>query len=147
MLNGLPYAGGLTGYNSGDKTTIENCYAAGVVYAETEGSYGWAGGITGANANHALVSKCYSISAVEVKVGTGALPFNQPGVSEGACGGGIAGYSYFTSDTKIESCAALGPSVDGTAENGIFALHRVVGRNGDDYVTPILSNNTGNCTV
>jgi hypothetical protein len=147
VLNGLPYAGGLAGYNSGDKTTIENCYATGLVHAETEGGSGWAGGITGANANHALVSKCYSSSAVEVKVGTGALPFNQPGVSEGACGGGIAGYSYFTADTKIENCAALGPTVNGTAENGILALHRVTGRNGDAYVAPILSNNIGNQTM
>jgi hypothetical protein len=140
-LNTLPYAGGLAGYNSGDKTTIDNCYATGTVLAKSSGGLGWAGGITGANANGALVSKSYSVSAVNVEIGTGPLPYLQPDVSEGACAGGIAGYSYFTANTRVENSAALNERINGTAANGIYALHRVVGRNGSAVTTPELSNN------
>ena len=140
-LNTLPYAGGLAGYNSGDKTAIENCYATGTVLARSSGGLGWAGGIAGANANGALVSKSYSVSAVNVAVGTGPLPYPQPDVSEGACAGGIVGYSYFTANTRVENSAALNESINGTAGNGIYALHRVVGRNGSAVTAPELSNN------
>jgi hypothetical protein len=144
VVQGLPYAGGLAGYNSGDQTTIENCYASGTVLATSNGGLGWAGGVAGANANHALISKSYSRSAVTVQIGTGALPYPMPGVSEGACAGGIAGYNYFTPDTKIAYCAALNAGIQGTAGNNNYALHRVAGRNGDSLITPTLLNNSAN---
>jgi hypothetical protein len=144
VVNALPYAGGLAGYNSGDQTTIENCYATGAVLAKSNGGHGWAGGIVGANANSALVAASYSRSAVNVAIGTGPLPYGQPDVKEGACAGGIVGYSYFTPATKVERCAALNESINGTAANGVYALHRVAGRNGSAVTTPELSNNIAN---
>jgi hypothetical protein len=135
---GLPYAGGLVGYSSATGSRVENCFATGDVSATTQGTYSWAGGLAGANANNSVISKCYATGAVDVQSGNVPLPYGQPGINPGAAAGGIAAVNYYTEDTRVEHCAALNPSITGTASPAVYLLHRVVGDLGtaDSTVTP-----------
>jgi hypothetical protein len=135
--NGLPYAGGLAGYSSiptaKGSPNIENCYATGDATVTTNSKYGWAGGLLGANAQGSIVSKCYALGNVSVKVGSNELPFPQDGTNPGAAGGGIAGVNYYTDassglDPIIEHSVALNALITGSAPYGVpYLLHRVAG--------------------
>jgi hypothetical protein len=72
-----PYAGGVAGYNSGGditnptadtEATIENCYSTATVNAESTSKTALAGGIAGANACRARISKHYATGAVTAQV-------------------------------------------------------------------------------
>jgi hypothetical protein len=129
VRNGIPYAGGLAGYTS-QKAVLRDSYATGDAEAESGSKLAWAGGITGACANHGVVSRCYALGNVSALTGTADLVYPQPGVSDGALAGGIAGYVYFTTDTTVEYCAALNASVSASGGGEPFGVHRVVGRAG-----------------
>jgi hypothetical protein len=144
-VGGLPYAGGLAGYNAGNGSLIEDCYATGNVSAATGTGFSWAGGVVGANADDAVVDRTYATGEVTATAGTGALPQPQTQTSEGALAGGIAGYSYLTAATAITDSFALNGTVTAEA-TGTTPLdaYRVVGRNGySGDPPPVLSGNSG----
>lgn len=128
LMNGLPYAGGLAGYTS-QKGELQDSYAAGDVEVRSEGRFAWAGGITGSCANSARVSRCYARGNVSALTGSEDLPFSgQPGISEGALAGGIAGYVYWNDNTFVENCAALNASVGASGGGSFSGVHRIAGR-------------------
>jgi hypothetical protein len=128
LLNGLPYAGGLAGYTS-QKGELRDSYAAGAVEALSGGRIAWAGGVTGACANSARVSRCYARGSVSAITGTGDLPFGgQPGISDGALAGGIAGYVYWNDSTFVENCLALNESIAASGGGIPWGVHRIAGR-------------------
>jgi hypothetical protein len=124
-----PYAGGLAGYNSGIVSTIVDCYATGTVLASSVGgNTAWAGGITGCNANGALVERCYSTSNVTALIGVDYTPLPSP-VNKGAIAGGIAGYEW-QANPNIQNSAALNGIITGSpgaSSATDFKLHRVLG--------------------
>jgi hypothetical protein len=149
--DGLPYAGGVAGYNSGDQATIQDSYSTGIVSANTEGSYAWAGGVAGSNANNALIDRCYATGRVQVEISGGGLPFPQPGTDPGALAGGIVGYNYFTSTTTVSNSVALNSLIFGRDISGatlsLVDLHRVAGRNGQQSTPAALINNYANVSM
>jgi hypothetical protein len=132
----LPYAGGIAGYNSGDAeggsivALIENSYAGVTVTAVSASPYALAGGITGANANNAVVSKCYALGDVTAQVtgGSGAGAGGSLGVPAAANAGGIAGAQYYESPV-IEYCAALNASLAGedSGTGAAWNIYRIAG--------------------
>jgi hypothetical protein len=126
---GLPYAGGLAGYTS-QKGKLLDSYATGTVEARSGGHLAWAGGITGSCANSAMVSRCYARGSVNALTGAEDLPFGgQPGISDGALAGGIAGYVYWNEAATLENCAALNASIAAfPAEGGVGEVHRIAAR-------------------
>jgi hypothetical protein len=128
LMNGLPYAGGLAGYVS-QKGALQDSYAAGSVEARSGGRFAWAGGVVGSCANGGTVSRCYARGAVSAVTGAGDLPFGgQPGISEGALAGGIAGYVYWNTTTIVENCVALNASVGASGGGTPWGVHRIAGR-------------------
>lgn len=135
----LPYAGGIAGYNSGYvedtgiASLIENCYTVMTVKAESSSRYALAGGISGANANDALISRCYARGDVSVRVngdsdaGTG----ESLGVPGAGSAGGIAGAQYFKSPV-IENCAALNGKLSGedSGSGAVWNFQRIAGAGG-----------------
>jgi hypothetical protein len=124
----IPYAGGLVGYSSVADSTIVDSYATGDAYAVTKGTYAWAGGIVGGNANNAVVLRTYATGYVESV--TGDLPSLYPPAyaDAGPAAGGIAGFNYYTAATSVSRSVALNDEVYGT--NGAArqaVVHRVVG--------------------
>jgi hypothetical protein len=145
---GLPYAGGLAGYSSIPTASvsaynIENCYATGSVTSVTDGQYGWAGGLLGANAQGSVVATSYATGAVSVTTGIRPLPFSQPGINPGAAAGGIVGVNYYTNvtpkkDALITRSVALNPVIVGRSSDtsvSPYLLHRVAGDLGDPKQT------------
>jgi hypothetical protein len=135
----LPYAGGIAGYNSGYAATgaktslslIENCYSTAAVTAESSSKAALAGGIAGANAKRALISKCYARGTVKAKVaGSGGTNTGGSiGPMLAASAGGIAGAQYVENYPTIQYCAALNQSVGGEASSSGAAwnVYRIAG--------------------
>lgn len=156
----LPYAGGVAGYNSrvGKKTgtpaTIENCYSTAAVRAVSASKLALGGGIAGANAAGALVTKCYATGTVSVTVsGNGTDDTGgSVGVMTAASAGGIAGAQYvadsFANSVRnpaITACAALNSGITGTDSAGagaVWNIYRIAGAgtSGDD--TGVFTGNT-----
>jgi hypothetical protein len=134
---GIPTAGGLVGYNSVSGSTIEDSYATGDVFAETEGQYSWAGGLCGANAQDALIQRCYATGRVAATAGIMELPYPQPDIDTGASAGGLAGYNFnykTPGTTQILNSVALNPRVDGTATSPTpINVYRFLGHDGTTY--------------
>ncbi|MDR2343922.1 MAG: hypothetical protein LBD86_05265 [Spirochaetaceae bacterium] len=139
----LPYAGGVAGYNSrldgetGTPSTIEDCYSTATVTAVSRSKAALAGGVAGANAAGALISRCYATGAVTARVagdGTENLG-GSIGVMIAANAGGIAGAQYVTGEFNkpptISACAALNAQVKGedSAEAGgaSWNVYRIAG--------------------
>jgi hypothetical protein len=129
VRGGLPYAGGLAGYTS-QKGKLLDSYALGNVEARSGGRLAWAGGIVGSCANSAAVSRCYARGSVTARTGSGDLPYGgQPGISDGALAGGIAGYVYWNEQATLENCAALNTTIEAIfPSNGVAGVHRIAGR-------------------
>jgi hypothetical protein len=134
----LPYAGGVAGYNSGYASTgaktlslIENCYSTAAVTAESSSKAALAGGIAGANAKRALISKSYARGAVTAKVAGsgGSNTGGSTGVMIAANAGGIAGAQYVENYPAIQYCAALNQSVGGeeSAPGAAWNVYRIAG--------------------
>jgi hypothetical protein len=137
----LPYAGGVAGYNSrvGKDTktpaTIENCYSTAAVAAVSTSKIALAGGIAGANAAGASISKCYATGAVAVTVsGSGTSNTGgSTGVMIAANAGGIAGAQYVSDEgirPAIAACAALNTAITGTASpsgSEAWNIYRIAG--------------------
>jgi hypothetical protein len=150
----LPYAGGVAGYNSrvGKKTgtpaTIDNCYSKAAVNATSASKVALGGGIAGANAAGAYISKCYATGAVTVTVmanGTDDIG-GSTGVMVAANGGGIAGAQYVSDegiDPAIASCAALNSAITATSiESGAaWNVCRIAGSGTDGNDTGVFTNN------
>lgn len=136
----LPYAGGIAGYNSrvgkntGAPAAIENCYSTATVQSTSASKAALAGGIAGANAAGALISKCYATGAVTCRVaGSGTSDLGDSiGPALAANAGGIAGAQY-VSDTgrnpTITACAALNASIAGeeSASGAAWNVYRIAG--------------------
>jgi hypothetical protein len=145
----LPYAGGLAAYNSGyvsatDVTAIKDCFARNVtVRAVSKSQAALAGGIAGANARGALISRCYASGTVAVTVDStnrsglgGSI-----GVPRAGSAGGIAGAVYYTHtldpgapNPRIENCMALTTALTGTNSGGSpsWNIFRIAGKGRDD---------------
>jgi hypothetical protein len=146
----LPYAGGIAGYNSGygsKPSTVENCYSEAVVTAESLSRVALAGGIAGANAAGARISKCYARGAVTARVeGNGAENIGSSiGPMLAANAGGIAGAQYVTRTTEpeITACAALNLSVTGadTTSGAVWNIYRISGAGSAVSDTGVFKNN------
>jgi hypothetical protein len=132
----LPYTGGIAGYNSRTAedpavtSLIENCYTTAAVSAVSSSKQALAGGLTGANAADAVVSKCYARGDVTARVtgdsaaGTGG----SIGVPAAANAGGIAGAQYFNTPVII-NCAALNASLTGedSGSGAAYNIYRIAG--------------------
>jgi hypothetical protein len=129
----IPYTGGLVGYSSVTGSTIKDSYATGNAYAVTEGTYAWAGGLVGGNANDAVVLRTYATGYVFSQTGDRS-PLYQPSYAPaGPAAGGIAGFNYYTAATLVSKSVALNGEVYGTNRTtGQEVVHRVVGSLGDN---------------
>ena len=161
----LPYAGGIAGYNSGYVqntslvSTIENCYSAVAVRAESASPSALAGGIAGSNARGAVITKSYALGAVTAKVtGNSSTGLGGSlGVPPGASAGGIAGAQYYTNSTydpsapnpRIEACAALNHSISGEdgGSGAAWNIYRVAGKGDDSFNTGVWTNNLANASM
>jgi hypothetical protein len=135
----LPYAGGVAGYNSGFvmenpqvAALIENCYSTAYVTAVSKSKTALAGGIAGANARGAVISKCYARGDVTAQVnGSGGSDIGGTiGPIEAANAGGIAGAQYFFMEIPvIEYCAALNSRVTGkdSGSGAAWNIYRIAG--------------------
>jgi hypothetical protein len=135
----LPYAGGVAGYNSGGdiqnptadtEAVIENCYSTAEVNAKSTSKAALAGGVAGANACRARISKCYATGVVTAQVaGNSDADIEGLGVMIAASAGGIAGAQYYKGPIVIEYCAALSPSITGTdsATGAVWNIYRIAG--------------------
>jgi hypothetical protein len=136
----LPYSGGIAGYNSrvGKKTgapaSIENCYSTATVTARSSSQAALAGGVAGANAAGAYVSKCYATGVVTALVaGNGTDNIGgSVGVMLAASAGGIAGAQYVSDGTVrpvISACAALNAGISGedSATGAVWNVYRIAG--------------------
>jgi len=134
---GLPYAGGVAGYNSActDEDTvslIENCYSNANVNAVSASKAALGGGIAGANAKGAKISKCYAAGTTSVTVkGDGAAPVGI-GVPASANCGGIAGAQYYQEQNilpAIVSCVSLSAAINGadTGSGAVWNIFRIAG--------------------
>jgi hypothetical protein len=146
----LPYAGGIAGYNSGygnNPSSIENCYSKAVVRAESLGKSALAGGVAGANAAGALISKCWAQGAVTAQVtGTGTENIGDSvGVLKAVNAGGIAGAQYVTRTTMptITACAAFNTSVNGMdkVNDAAWNVYRIAGAGSEGNDTGVFKNN------
>jgi hypothetical protein len=110
---------------------IENCYSTAAVTAESSSKAALAGGIAGANAKQALISKCYARGAVTAKVaGSGGSDTGgSTGVMIAANAGGIAGAQYVEKYPTIQYCAALNQSVGGedSTSDAAWNVYRIAG--------------------
>jgi hypothetical protein len=125
----IPYAGGLVGYSSVVGSTIADSYATGSASATTEGTFAWAGGIVGGNANDAVVLRTYATGNVSSR--TGSLdPLYPPYHAEtdtGPAVGGIAGFNYYSAATLVGKSVALNITVKGNQSVTQDVVHRVAG--------------------
>jgi hypothetical protein len=126
----VPYAGGLVGYSSVVESLIADSYATGNVSATTNGTYAWAGGVIGGNANDAVVTRTYATGDVTSTVGT-LPPLYAPDYADaGPAAGGIAGFNYYSAKTTVSYSVALNNQVEGL-NNTLGVVHRVVGSIGN----------------
>lgn len=141
----LPYAGGIAGYNSRNARTgvtqralIEDCYSTSAVSAVSSGKTALAGGIAGANAAGALISRCYATGEVSAAVSSPGGDAAGLGIPAAANAGGIAGAQYFTGadgiKARIQNCAALNSGLTGTdtGSGAAFNLRRIAGAGTED---------------
>jgi hypothetical protein len=145
VVGDIPYAGGLVGYSSIIGSTIEDSYARGNATVTTNGTYAWAGGLIGGNANDAVVNRVYATGDVESR--TGSLPplYAPDYADAGPAAGGIAGFNYYTVKTSINYSFALNGLVDGNQTTAQDMVHRVAGSLGNKSgFVGILSNNRAN---
>jgi hypothetical protein len=153
----LPYSGGIAGYNSGYVqntaiiSVIENCYSTAEVTAESQSKSALAGGIAGANAKGAVISKCYATGAVTSKV-TGTSEAGNGGTLGpmlAASGGGIAGAQYYQENNilpVIEKCAALNTALTGAdaTSGAAWNIYRIAGAGDGGYDVGVWRNNIAN---
>jgi hypothetical protein len=147
--NGIPYAGGLAGYNSASASLIQDCYAWGDVSATTGGEYAWAGGVAGAVAAGATLERSYATGDVTVTAGGGALPYPQPYIDAGASAGGVVGYiyNYYYDEgqtTIVRTSFGLNDTVTADGSTADNWAHRVVGHNGTSPYDATITDNFGN---
>jgi hypothetical protein len=111
----LPYSGGVAAYASRG-ALIVNSYSAAAVSSVASSKQALAGGIAGATAAGAVISKCYASGTVKAQTGGTAGAGGSLGVPAAANAGGITGalYSGGGSAPKVEYCAALNGSVEGS---------------------------------
>lgn len=137
-LSGYPeycdlYIGGLVGSSSaiGTTGTIENCYTTGNIKGEGVRSIR-AGGITGATRNgNNIISKCYSVSTIDVAPSY----FAEIGSIPTYVGGIVGGINILATSgdikTTVEYCFGLNPSLnissDGDFDLSYAHANRVVG--------------------
>jgi hypothetical protein len=127
----IPYAGGLVGYSSVAGSRIEDSYARGSATATTQGTYAWAGGIVGGNANNSVILRVYATGNVSSYTGT-LEPLYAPQYADaGPAAGGIAGFNYYSANTSISDSFALNGKVDGDQTNAQDVVHRVAGSLGN----------------
>jgi hypothetical protein len=127
----IPYAGGLVGYSSVVDSTIVDSYATGDAYATTEGTFAWAGGIVGGNANDAVVLRTYATGDVESETGDLSSLYPPQYADPGPAAGGIAGFNYYTENTSVSNSVALNGTVYGNQSTAQNVVHRVAGSLGD----------------
>jgi hypothetical protein len=131
-IGDIPYAGCLVGYSSVTGSTIVDSYATGDAYAYTEGTFAWAGGVVGGNANDAVVLRTYATGYVDSYTGT-LEPLYAPQYADaGPAAGGIAGFNYYSAATLVRGSVALNSSVYGNNWNGQDVVHRVAGSLGNE---------------
>jgi hypothetical protein len=136
----IPYAGGVSGYNSRDvdnPSLIENCYSNMTVNAESTSQVAQAGGIAGANAATAAISKCYArgvITAAALTSSSGSTG-GSLGPKPGASAGGIAGAQYFDSPS-IKNCVALNTRIEG--KGGVYNINRIASPGDPNYSAGIV---------
>ena len=129
----IPYAGGLAGYSSVIESTITDSYARGDVYAETDGTYAWGGGLIGGNASDSVVTRTYATGDVNVTTGDLLDPLYAPLYTDaGPAAGGIAGFDYYSAATTVSYSVALNSLVDGNQTTSQNVVHRVAGSLGND---------------
>jgi hypothetical protein len=133
----LPYAGGSAGYNS-QKTEhparIEDCYSSMTVSAVSAAKQALAGGITGANAQDAVVSRCYALGAVTATVDGSSATDSGGSIGPPAMAnaGGIAGAQYVKAPS-IRNCVALNAAVTGadSGSGAAYNVYRIAGPGAD----------------
>jgi hypothetical protein len=142
----IPYAGGLVGYSSVADSTISDSYATGNATATTKGTYAWAGGVIGGNANDAVVLRTYATGDVNSQTGEGLDPIYPPDYADaGPAAGGIAGFNYYSPDTSVSKSVALNKVVHGNQSTAQNVVHRVAGSVGNTSgYTGVLNNNYAN---
>jgi hypothetical protein len=128
----IPYAGGLVGYSSVTDSTIVDSYATGPATVATAGTYAWAGGLVGGNANNAVVLRTYATGTVTSTTGTLSPLYNPEFAPTGPAAGGIAGFNYYTADTLVSHSVALNNTVTGNQGTTQNVVHRVAGSLGDN---------------
>jgi hypothetical protein len=141
----IPYAGGLVGYSSVAGSRIVDSYARGNVAVLTNGTFAWAGGLIGGNANNSVILRVYATGGV--KSSTGNLPplYAPQYADEGPAAGGIAGFNYYSANTSISDSFALNSTVYGNQSAAQNVVHRVAGSLGNTsgYIG-LLDNNRAN---
>jgi hypothetical protein len=131
----IPYAGGLVGYSSITGSLIEDSYAKGNANVSTPGTYAWAGGLVGGNANAAIVDSTYATGNVSNTVGT-LVPLYAPQYADpGPAAGGIAGFNYYADPdlkvvAEVNNSVALNKLID-TNNTTQDVVHRVAGNLGN----------------
>jgi hypothetical protein len=143
VVGDIPYAGGLVGYSSIIGSIIEDSYARGNVSVETLGTFAWAGGLIGGNANNSVVNRTYATGNVRVTVGETLPPLYAPLYADaGPAAGGIAGFDYYSDRTVVSNSVALNKLVHGNQTAGQDVVHRVVGSIGNTsgYIGTIRDN-------
>jgi hypothetical protein len=153
----LPYSGGIAGYNSGYVensaivSVIENCYSTATVSAESQSKSALAGGIAGANAKGALISKCYATGSVTSKVTGNSSAGNggSLGPALAASGGGIAGAQYYAEKSIfpiIEKSAALNTTLTGAdaTSGAAWNIYRIAGAGDGEFNVGVWQNNIAN---
>jgi hypothetical protein len=130
-IGNIPYAGGLVGYSSVTGSTIVDSYATGNATATTEGTFAWAGGIVGGNANDAVVLRTYATG--DVTSTTGSLPplYAPQYADPGPAAGGIAGFNYYSAATLVSDSVALNTTINGNQSTNQNVVHRVAGSLGN----------------
>jgi hypothetical protein len=127
----IPYAGGLVGYSSVTGSTIVDSYATGSATAITQGTFAWAGGVVGGNANDAVVLRTYATGTVMSTTGTFDPLYAPDYADAGPAAGGIAGFNYYSEATLISKSVALNGYVYGTQDTDQNVVHRVAGSLGN----------------
>jgi hypothetical protein len=143
----IPYSGGLVGYSSVAETTIKDSYATGSATAITQGTFAWAGGVVGGNANDAVVLRTYATGTVTSTTGTLDPLYPPTNALPGPAAGGIAGVNYYTAATLISKSVALNGYVYGDQDTDQNVVHRVAGSLGVAAPLGVLDDNYANLAM
>jgi hypothetical protein len=140
----IPYAGGFAGYSSIGDSRIVDSYARGSATVTTDGTYAWAGGFIGGNANNSVILRVYATG--DVSSTTGSLPplYAPLYADAGPAAGGIAGFNYYSANTSISDSFALNATVRGNQTTAQDVVHRVAGSIGNTSGIGTLNNNLAN---